>query len=87
MAHLVHLAGSGTAGLVIAAPFMFIVLLHRMCALWRDWAATRTYAAHQAALRTKLATRADLARDHSVRAPMPPYAPALGPTSHGRPDE
>ena len=87
MATLLHLAGPGAAGLVAAAPFILIGLLHRTCALWRDWATTRTYAAHEAALRTQLATRVDLAQEHSVGVPMPPYAPALGPTSHGRPDE
>jgi hypothetical protein len=41
MATLVQLAGSGAAG-IFAAPFILIVLLRAMCALWRYWAATRT---------------------------------------------
>jgi len=71
MAHLLHLAGSGTADLVIAGPFMLIVLLHRMCALWRDWAATRTYAAHQAALRTHIASTAHVAEEQNAGAVTP----------------
>jgi hypothetical protein len=88
MAHLVHLAGPGAGGLVIAAPFILIVLLHRLCAFWRDWATTRTHAAYQAALRTKFAGIAHLAQDDTFRAPIPPSAPALDtPTSPPRIDE
>lgn len=65
MVTLAHLAGSEAASLIIVAPFILIVLLHRMCALWRDWATTRTYAAHQAALRTTVASMADLTQKDS----------------------
>jgi len=80
MATLLHLAADpGTADLVIAAPFLLIVFLHRTCALWRDGARTRTYVARQAALRAEIARVAQVAQDDDARAVIRPSSPAHNP--------
>jgi hypothetical protein len=53
MATLVQLAAGEPIGIVVA-PFILIALLHRVCALWRYWAASRTYVARHAAARADL---------------------------------
>ena len=53
MTTLVQLAAHEPIGIVVA-PFIFIALLHRACALWRYWTASRTYVARHAAARADL---------------------------------